>query len=122
VLGPLDHTSIGVLRRLVALRDRGLRAPLPLPLKASLGYARARRTHADVADALVKAGYDWKDGRFPGEQSEPAALKVWGRIDELPEVGERPGPGEDFPGETGRFGALAMAVWSPLFEAEQGSW
>jgi exodeoxyribonuclease V gamma subunit len=122
LLGPLDHTSLEVLRRLVALRDRGLRAPLPLPLKASLGYARARRTHADVADALVKAGYDWKDGRFPGEQSEPAALKVWGRIDEPPEVGERPGPGEEFPGETGRFGALAMTVWSPLFEAEQGSW
>src|SRR3954451_6931131 len=122
LLGPLDHTSVEMLRRLVLLRDRGLRAPLPLPLKASLGYARARRTHADVADALVKAGYDWKDGRFPGEQSEPAALKIWGRIDEPPEVGERPGPGEEFPGETGRFGALAMAVWSPLFEAEQGSW
>ena len=24
--------------------------------------------------------------------------------------------------ETGRFGALAMRVWSPLIEAEQGSW
>jgi exodeoxyribonuclease V gamma subunit len=30
--------------------------------------------------------------------------------------------GEEFPGETGRFGALAMRVWSPLIEAEQGSW
>ena len=39
--------------------------PLPLPLKASFGYARARRTQADVSDALVKAGYDWKDGTVP---------------------------------------------------------
>jgi exodeoxyribonuclease V gamma subunit len=122
VLGPLDHTGLDVLRTLVVLRDRGLRAPLPLPLKASLGYARARRTRADVGDALVKAGYDWKDGRFPGEQSEPAVVKVWGRLDEPPEVGESPAPGEEFPGETGRFGALSMTVWSPLVEAEQGSW
>ena len=121
-LGPLDHTALDVLRDLVALRDRGRRAPLPLPLKASLGYARARRSRADVPDALVKAGYDWRDGRFPGEQSDPAVLKIWGRLDDPPEVAEAPSPGEQFPGETGRFGALSMRVWSPLIEAEQGSW
>ena len=121
-LGPLDHTAREVLRDLVALRDHGLRAPLPLPLKASLGYARARRTRADIPDALLKAGYDWKDSRFPGEQSEPAALKIWGRLGEPPEVRETPPAGEEFPGETGRFGSLAMRVWSPLIEAEQGSW
>ena len=121
-LGPLDHTASEVLRDLVALRDHGMRAPLPLPLKASLGYARARRTRADIPDALLKAGYDWKDSRFPGEQSEPAALKIWGRLGEPPEVRETPPAGEEFPGETGRFGALAMRVWSPLIEAEQGSW
>jgi exodeoxyribonuclease V gamma subunit len=122
LLGPLDHTAREVLLDLVTLRDHGLRAPLPLPLKASLGYARARRTHADVPDALVKAGYDWRDSRFPGEQSEPAVLKIWGRLEEPPEVADPPPAGEEFPGETGRFGALAMRVWSPLIEAEQGSW
>ena len=121
-LGPLDHTAREVLLDLVSLRDHGLRAPLPLPLKASLGYARARRTRADIPDALLKAGYDWKDSRFPGEQSEPAALKIWGRLGEPPEVRETPPAGEEFPGETGRFGSLAMRVWSPLIEAEQGSW
>jgi exodeoxyribonuclease V gamma subunit len=122
LLGPLDHTAIDMLRDLVALRDHGLRAPLPLPLKASLSYARARRTRADVADALVKAGYDWRDGMFPGEQSEPAALKIWGRLDEPPEVRDAPPAGQEFAGETGRFGALAMRVWTPLIQAEQGSW
>src|SRR5215212_11732702 len=92
LLGPLDHTALAALGDLVAMRDRGLRSPLPLPLKSSLGYARARRSHADVPDALVKAGYDWKDGKFPGEQSDPAALTIWGRCDEPPEVAERPGP------------------------------
>jgi len=122
VLGPLDHKARDRLRELVALRDRGLRAPLPMPMKASLGYARARRAHADVPDALQKAGYDWKDGKFPGEQSEPAVLRIWGHVDEPPEVGAPPCPGEEFSGEAGRFGALAMRVWSPLIEAEQGSW
>ena len=122
LLGPLDHTAVDSLRDLVALRDHGLRAPLPLPLKASLSYARARRTRADVTDALVKAGYDWRDGMFPGEQSEPAALKIWGRLDEPPEVRDAPLAGQEFPGETGRFGALAMRVWTPLIQAEQGSW
>jgi exodeoxyribonuclease V gamma subunit len=121
-LGPIDHTALELLLDLVALRDRGLRAPLPLPLKASLGYARARRTHADVPDALLKAGYDWKDGSFPGEQSDAAVVKIWGRLDEPPELRETPSPGEEFPGETGRFGALSLRVWSPLIEAEQGSW
>jgi exodeoxyribonuclease V gamma subunit len=122
LLGPLDHSAVDLLRDLVALRDRGLRAPLPLPPKSSLGYARARRARADVPDALVKAGYDWKDNKFPGEQSDPAVVKIWGRVDEPPEVGHAPPAGEAFPGETGRFGALAMRVWSPLIEAEQGSW
>ena len=51
--------------------------------------------------------------RRPGEpeQSEPAVLKIWGRVDHPPEVGERPGPGEEFPGETGRFGALALVPY-----------
>jgi exodeoxyribonuclease V gamma subunit len=122
LLGPLDHTAPDVLHDLVVLRDHGLRAPLPLPLKASLAYARARRTRADVPEALVKAGYDWRDGRFPGEQSDPATLKIWGRVDEPPEVRAAPPAGEEFAGETGRFGALSMRVWSPLIEAEQGSW
>jgi len=49
-------------------------------------------------------------------------LKIWGRLDEPPEVGDPPAQGEEFPGEKGRFGALAMRVWSPLIAAEQGSW
>jgi exodeoxyribonuclease V gamma subunit len=122
LLGPLDHTAVDVLRDLVALRDRGLREPLPLPLKASLGYARARRTHTDAAEALRKAGYDWRDGRFPGEQSEPAALRAWGHLDPLPGSAEPPGPGEELAGEPTRFGALSLRLWSPLLAAEQGSW
>jgi exodeoxyribonuclease V gamma subunit len=123
LLGPLDdYTSREVLRRLVELRDRGLRAPLPLPLKASYSYARLRRTDATVAEARRKAGFDWADGRFPGECSDPAQARVWGKGADLPGLGEPPQPGEEFPGETTRFGALSLGLWSPLLTAELGSW
>ena len=110
-----------MLRDLVALRDTGLREPLPVPLKTSLRYARARRAHADVPDAQEKAGYEWTS-KFGGERDGDAAVRVWGRGAGLPGVGVPPGPGEEFAGETSRFGALALRVWSPLLGAEQGSW
>ncbi|MDH2413032.1 exodeoxyribonuclease V subunit gamma [Nocardioides sp. CER19] len=120
-LGPLDHTARDVLRDLVALRDHGLTAPLPLPLKASFAYARQRRTQATTDAALQKAGWDWDDGRFPGEQSDPEQVRAWGPGAGIPGLDAVPGEGETYPGESTRFGALALRLWSPLLIAEQGS-
>lgn len=122
ILGPLDHTAVDLLSDLVDLRDRGLCEPLPLPLKASLSYARQRRTRATHDEAIVRAERDWLDGRFPGEQSEPAHRLVWGPGAVLPGVHDAPRDGEGFEGETTRFGALSLRLWSPLLTAEQGSW
>ena len=122
-LGPLDHTAAAVLGDLVGLRDLGLQAPLPLPLKASLSYARVRRTQGTVDEALRKAGWDWDDSnRYPGECSDAAHVAVWGPKAPLPGLDEQPGPGEESPGETTRFGALACRLWGPLLTSEQGSW
>ncbi len=123
LLGPIDdRTARAALRELVELRDRGLTEPLPLPLKASYSYARMRRTEATVAEARRKAGFDWDDGRFPGEQSEAAHVRVLGARAPLPGTGAPPGADEASPGETDRFGALSLRLWSPLLQAEQGSW
>jgi exodeoxyribonuclease V gamma subunit len=121
-LGPLDHTAINVLRDLVRLRDRGLTAPLPLPLKTSFAYARQRRTQAGIDDALYKAGWEWNDSRYEGEESDVEQVRAWGAKSAIPGLGDPPEPGEEFDGETSRFGALSMRVWSPLLKAEQGSW
>ncbi|WP_300681443.1 exodeoxyribonuclease V subunit gamma [Nocardioides sp.] len=107
-LGPLDHTAREMLRDLVTLREAGLAEPLPLPLKSSLVYARNRRTGMDHSAAVDKAGWEWRDGRFPGEQSEPAHLRAWGAKAPLP--------------DPDRMAELADRVWSPLLTAEQGSW
>lgn len=125
-LGPLDHTAVDLLRDLVALRDRGLTEPLPLPVKASAVYAEARRSSADPADARYRAGQTWTGqtgfgGRFDGECADPEHVRVHGPNAPLPATGEEPRPGEEHPGETTRFGALAMRVWSPLLENERFS-
>lgn len=121
-LGPLDHRARDLLRDLVALRDAGLSEPLPFPLKASLTYARHRRTQASIDEAVDKAGWDWRDGRFPGECSDAEQVRAWGVRAPIPGLGEVPLASEAYDGETHRFGALAMRVWSPLLVAEQGSW
>jgi len=117
-LAPLDHRALAWLRDLAAIRDEGLLAPLPLPLKSSLQYARNRRTQMEPGAALVKAGFLWRrDGKFEGEVADVEHVLVWGERAPLP--GERePGAGA----ETSRFGDLAMRVWSPLLESEVGSW
>ena len=123
LLGPIcDYAARDALRALVDLRDRGLGGPLPLPIKASFTYAKWRRTDATVAEARRRAGFDWDDGRFPGECSDAAHARVWGPRAGLPGTDVPPLPGEEVPGEPGRFGSLALRLWNPLFDAEQGSW
>lgn len=121
-LGPLDHRARDLLRDLVALRDAGLTEPLPFPLKSSLTYARHRRTQASSDEAVDKAAWDWRDGRFPGECSDAEQVRAWGAKAPIPGLDTAPLPDEAYDGETHRFGALAMRVWSPLLIAEQGSW
>ncbi|MFT4085532.1 MAG: exodeoxyribonuclease V subunit gamma [Nocardioides sp.] len=121
-LGPLDHTARDTLRDLVALRDTGLTEPLPLPLKSSLTYARYRRTRASDDDALRRTGFEWSGGRFGGERDDVEQVAAWGDGAPIPGQDSPPGAGEEFPGETTRFGALALRLWSPLLAAEQGSW
>jgi exodeoxyribonuclease V gamma subunit len=121
-LGPLDHTARDVLRKLVGLRDSGLCEPLPFPVKASLAYARMRRTQASEAEALKKAGWDWDDSRFPGECSDVEHVRAWGPKARIPGLDVPPHAEEAYDGERSRFGALALRVWSPLIKAEQGSW
>lgn len=121
LLGPLDHTAVELLCDLVALRDRGLCEPLPLPVKASLAYAEARRTKVDPVEARSLAEGKWADGRFEGECSDAEHVRVHGPGSPLPGADEAPHPGEEHPGETTRFGALAMRLWSPLLKNERFS-
>lgn len=117
-IGLLDHRSREWLRELVALRDEGLREPLPLPLKTALAYTRNRRTMMAADEALHRARRLWtKDGRYDGEQAAPGHVLVWGPRAPLPGV-DRDGDEH----EPTRFGAVAVRVFGPLLASEVGSW
>ena len=123
LLGPLDHTA----RRRAARPGRAARP-------------RAARAAAAAAEGVARlrpgAAYPRRRARRAGEgglrlEGRPVPRRAVraGRAEDLGTArraargrASAPAPGEEFPGETGRFGALAMRVWSPLFEAEQGSW
>ncbi len=123
LLGPLDHTAADVLRDLVALRDRGLCEPVA---PAAQGFPRPTPGLAvpmpTCAEALRKAGYDWSDGRFPGEQSEPAALRAWGHVDRLPGSAERPDRVRSSRVRPAGSGPWRCGCGARCSTAEQGSW
>ncbi|KUI25629.1 exodeoxyribonuclease V subunit gamma [Mycobacterium sp. IS-1742] len=70
---PQDAT--GVLRDLVSMYDAGRREPIPLPPKTSYAWAEARHGRGDAERA---ARFRWKSDRYPGEDAEPANVRVWG--------------------------------------------
>ncbi|ABM12045.1 MULTISPECIES: exodeoxyribonuclease V subunit gamma [Mycolicibacterium] len=74
LLGP-PEAAAEVLRDLVAMYDAGRCAPIPLPLKTSYAWAE---TEYHRGTPLREAGWKWKTGRFPGEDAEPAHVRVWG--------------------------------------------
>lgn len=130
-LGPVDPAAAhAALLELVALRDAGLRTPLPLSLRTSASFAR-RADRASVGNALTWAQRDWRSDRdavVPGENRDREHEQVWG-VDAplgtllawtLPEglvdgvLAGRLRPTD----ESGVFGALARLVWQPVLRAE----
>jgi exodeoxyribonuclease V gamma subunit len=104
-VGPVSvDRARAVLADLVALHREGLCAPLPLPTKAALVYARTFAGTGSADDALAQACRTWCDDRFP-ERDEALYVRVFG---------EKAGPEV----LAGRFGELALRLWRPLLEAE----
>ncbi len=105
-LGPVDPVDArAVLADLVELHARGLREPLPLPPNTSYAYAR---TGGSTEDAARNAAAAWTGQPAP-ENADAAHELVWGRAAPFDVL---------LRGDPGRFGELAMRVWSPLLDAE----
>ncbi|KRF12398.1 exodeoxyribonuclease V subunit gamma [Nocardioides sp. Soil797] len=127
--GPLDHRAVEWLRELVDLQDRGLREPLPLPLRTGLAYAeaRVRSRMGDPKDPVEMAAKEWRTDRdralvIPGEQDDPAHVRLYGEGAPISVLTSLPRAGEDFNDEPHRLGQFAWRVWSPLLSgAEQVS-
>ncbi|CAJ1586720.1 exodeoxyribonuclease V subunit gamma [[Mycobacterium] wendilense] len=105
-----------LLAQLVAIYDTGRCEPVPLPLKTSHAWAAARRNRADPYRAAL---YAWKSNKYPGDDDAAAHRRAWGPDAPLEVLLGPPAPGEEFPGETTRLGALSRRVWGPMLDAEQ---
>jgi exodeoxyribonuclease V gamma subunit len=129
-LGPVDPAAAhAALLELVALRDAGLRTPLPLALRTSASFAR-RADRSSVGNALTWAGREWRDrdAPVPGENRDREHEQVWGVDAPLATLLGWTAPEGLVAGplaarlrptdESGVFGSLARLVWRPLLGAE----
>ncbi|WP_067432552.1 exodeoxyribonuclease V subunit gamma [Nocardioides jensenii] len=119
--GPLDHRAVDWLRELVDIHDRGLREPIPLPLRTGLAYAEAsvRSRMGDPKDPVEIADREWKTDRdrafvVPGEHDDPAHVRLYGEQAPISVLTGPPRDDERFNDEPHRLGQFAWRVWSPL--------
>ncbi|MBD0293420.1 MAG: exodeoxyribonuclease V subunit gamma [Jiangellaceae bacterium] len=124
-LGPVGEVQAHEhLADLAALRDQGMRAPLPLAVKTSAEYAAKRVTSgATAANAQVLAAQEWTSDRYDAEQSDPAHRLVWGNPAPFEALLAEPADDAGQPvgwlsAEPHRFGALARRLWDPLLAVE----
>ena len=123
--GPADArraTAAGHLADLVALRDRGLCEPLPIPCKTAGSWAEAR-SRGRMPEA--SAARDWDTNhRFPGEDADRSHRIAFGGIRRLDEMLTL-APADDECGdgwaedEDTRLGRLARRLWDPLLALER---
>ena len=103
LLGPAAEAPLSLLTALVDLFDEGRRAPLELPLKTSFAWASALRQGQDPKPEALKK---WKSSRYPGEDADPAHIRVWGEHLDLDRLTALP--------------SLAERLWFPLLDSERG--
>ena len=119
--GPLDHRASTWLRELVDVYDRGMREPLPLPVKTACAYAEAsalRRQGMNV-DPVWKATQVWKTDRFaphgiPGEDADASHVRVFGEAAPIEVLLTEPRVDESWNDEPHRLGQYAWRLWAPL--------
>ena len=117
-LAPPDpEVACRLLADLVAVRDRALCAPLPLPVAAGGTYAQRRHGHDDPAGALADAAQTLRD-RF--EHTDEYHVLAWGDGFTLAAVAGDPTPADRaaWPDEPTMLGALARTVWDALLTFE----
>jgi exodeoxyribonuclease V gamma subunit len=115
------QAALPVLQQLVELYDKGLREPLPMPVKSAAEYAAHRLRGAEVDDAEYRARMKWATGSFPGEDDDAAHAQVWGRRAPFETLLTATPPDETWGGEPHRFGELAVRMWFPLLDHEKRS-
>jgi exodeoxyribonuclease V gamma subunit len=111
------------LEQLVDIRGRGMRQPLPMPVKTAAAYATCRFAGESIEQAETAANREWVDSRYTfGEAGDAEHELVWGGSAPLSVLLQEQ-PSADEAGwwldESTRFGQLARRVWHPLLDSER---
>ncbi len=121
VIGGLDHSAATWLRDLVDIYDRGMREPVPLPVKTAEAYADAwDRAHGPHDPQLAKAARGaWTTDRGkpylpPGENEDPAHVRIFGAGSPVDVLLGPPRADERWNDAPTRLGQYALRVWQPL--------
>ena len=120
--GPVDHEDARrVLADLVDVYDRGQREPLPVPVETGLAYATAALEQDDVV-FRARAAWETSDraGAVPGEQDDPAQVRLHGRRAPIDVLLTPPRPDERWvAGEGTRLGQYARRLWTPVLSGPE---
>jgi exodeoxyribonuclease V gamma subunit len=106
------------LEQLVAVRDRALREPLPLPVAPACDYAGRRRGAAPEQQAFDEAVRRWRRDHL---HEDVYHVRCWGEETSLRQIAGTPRGDEQnwWPEELTRFGVLSRQVWDPLLHHER---
>lgn len=110
------------LDRLIDLRDRGLREPLPVSGQAAVAFAAA--LPQGVPEAMHAADEQWTSGYdFDREDRDPEHQLAFGSVLTFDDLWAWQLPAGDeagwAPGVPSRFGCLAARLWNGLLAREQ---
>jgi exodeoxyribonuclease V gamma subunit len=119
LLGPVDHTAVDLLRDLVDVVDRGMDEPLPLPSRTAYTWAEAVRVGRRPEWSARSAWEAQPNSPVPGEQDDPAHVRVFGREAPFGCLLEEARADERWGSEGTRLGQYATRIWQPLFAAER---
>ncbi|CRK50458.1 RecBCD enzyme subunit RecC [Rhodococcus sp. RD6.2] len=100
------------LDTLIALRDNGLRAPLPIVTSATAAYAQRRAGGDAVASALDSAEKEWSS--LFGDAKDKHVAYLYGVDAPITVLTAAGAPGS----EGTEFGEHARTLWAPLLAAE----
>ncbi|MDQ3359459.1 MAG: exodeoxyribonuclease V subunit gamma, partial [Actinomycetota bacterium] len=122
----LDSSARPWLLDLVDIYDRGRREPIPLPAQTGAAYAHAwvRARGTGDPDPRVAARSAWTTNANlthlpPGEQDEPAHVRVYGPASPLEVLLDAPRADESWNDADTRLGQYALRVWEPLLAHEE---
>jgi exodeoxyribonuclease V gamma subunit len=118
-LNPVDPDEArDHLTALLDVYDRGLREPLPLPVKTGCAFAeQAVAGRPALAEKMGREAWQTdrnKDWGPPGEQDDPANVAVYGPSAPFEVLRAPPRAGEHWCEAPHRLGQYAWRVWQPL--------